>query len=70
PLSKAQSLGPLLVLGAHTRQDLTGLGVLRQAPLDGLPGTGWFVAEDQARPVRLFAPTGVEPDSADVSSRS
>jgi S-DNA-T family DNA segregation ATPase FtsK/SpoIIIE len=70
PLSKAQSLGPLLVLGAHTKQDLTGLGVLRQAPLDGLPGTGWFVTEDQARPVRLFSPNAVEPDSADVSRRS
>src|SRR5699024_11134937 len=26
PLSKAQDLGPLLVLGAHSRQDLNGLG--------------------------------------------
>ena len=34
--------------------------------LDGLPGTGWFVTEDRARPVRLFSSTGVEPDSADV----
>lgn len=70
PLAKAQSLGPLLVLGAHTRQDLTGLGVLRQAPLDGLPGTGWFVTEDRARPVRLFSPTGVKPESVDVGRRS
>ncbi len=54
PLAKAQNLGPLLVLGVHTRQDLTGLGLMRQAPIDGLPGTGWFVTEDQARPVRLF----------------
>jgi S-DNA-T family DNA segregation ATPase FtsK/SpoIIIE len=54
PLSKAQNLGPLLVLGVHTRQDLTGLGLLRQAPLDGLPGTGWFATEARARPVRLF----------------
>ena len=69
-LAKAQSLGPLLVLGAHTRQDLTGLGVLRQAPLDGLPGTGWFVTEDRARPVRFFSPTGVEPESVDVGRRS
>lgn len=69
-LAKAQNLGPLLVLGVHTRQDLTGLGVLRRAPLDGLPGTGWFVTEDQARPVRLFSPTGVEPESAEVSRRS
>lgn len=54
PLAKAQNLGPLLVLGVHTRQDLTGLGLLRRAPLDGLPGTGWFVTEVQARAIRLF----------------
>lgn len=70
PLSKAQNLGPLLVLGVHTKQDLTGLGVLRHAPLDGLAGTGWFVTEEQTRPVRLFSPTGVEPDSAHVGRRS
>lgn len=71
PLAKAQNLGPLLVLGVHTKQDLTGLGVLRQAPLDGLPGTGWFVTEDQARPIRLFSPVGEgEPDSAHVGRRS
>ena len=70
PLAKAQNLGPLLVLGVHTKQDLTGLGVLRQAPLDGLPGTGWFVTEDQTRPVRLFSRTGVEPDSVRVGRRS
>ena len=58
PLAKAQNLGPLLVLGVHTKQDLTGLGVLRQAPLDGQAGTGWFVTEDQTRPVRLFSPDG------------
>ncbi|UVI35094.1 FtsK/SpoIIIE domain-containing protein [Brevibacterium spongiae] len=58
PLAKAQSLGPLLVLGSHTRQDLTGLGLLRQAPLDGLPGTGWLVTEDEARPVRVFTTEG------------
>ena len=70
PLSKAQNLGPLLVLGVHTKQDLAGLGVLRHAPLDGLAGTGWFVTEEQTRPVRLFSPTGVEPDSAHVGRRS
>ncbi|AZU01447.1 hypothetical protein CXR29_12660 [Brevibacterium linens] len=70
PLAKAQNLGPLLVLGVHTGQDLTGLGVLRRAPLDGLAGTGWFVTEDQARPVRVFSPTGVAPDSAHVGRRS
>ncbi|SDS32238.1 AAA-like domain-containing protein [Brevibacterium siliguriense] len=70
PLAKAQSLGPLLVLGVHTKQDLTGLGVLRQAPLDGLAGTGWFVTEEQTRPVRLFSPTRVEPASAHVGRRS
>ncbi|WP_432789416.1 FtsK/SpoIIIE domain-containing protein [Brevibacterium sp. K11IcPPYGO002] len=70
PLAKAQNLGPLLVLGVHIGQDLTGLGVLRRAPLDGLAGTGWFVTEDQARPVRVFSPTGVAPDSAHVGRRS
>src|SRR5699024_2277534 len=35
PLSKAQGLGPLLVLGAHSRQDLNGLGLIRRAPVDG-----------------------------------
>lgn len=58
PLAKAQDLGPLLVLGVHTEQDLTGLGVLRQAPLDGLPGTGFFITEDRARPVRVFTAPG------------
>ncbi|WP_209371377.1 FtsK/SpoIIIE domain-containing protein [Brevibacterium renqingii] len=53
-LSKAQGLGPLLVLGAHSRHDLNGLGLIRQAPLDGRPGTGWFVTEDRARAVRTF----------------
>ncbi|WP_181273200.1 FtsK/SpoIIIE domain-containing protein [Brevibacterium oceani] len=53
-LSKAQNLGPLLVIGVHTRQDLTGLGLLRQAPLDGLAGTGWFATENRARAVRLL----------------
>src|SRR5699024_12141471 len=54
PLSKAQGLGPLLVLGAHRRQDLNGLGLIRRAPLDGRPGTGWFVTEERARAVRIF----------------
>src|SRR5699024_8507014 len=54
PLSKAQGLGPLLVLGAHSRQDLNGLGLIRRAPLDGRPGTGWFVTEERARAVRIF----------------
>ena len=54
PLSKAQGLGPLLVLGAHSRQDLNGLGLIRRAPLDGQPGTGWFVTEERARAVRIF----------------
>ena len=54
PLSKAQDLGPLLVLGAHSRQDLNGLGLIRRAPLDGQPGTGWFVTEERARAVRVF----------------
>ncbi|WP_025780962.1 hypothetical protein, partial [Brevibacterium sp. VCM10] len=58
PLAKAQNLGPLLVLGVHTGQDLTALGVLRQAPLDGLPGTGLFITEDQARPVRVVSLDG------------
>ncbi|WP_166973105.1 FtsK/SpoIIIE domain-containing protein [Brevibacterium atlanticum] len=53
-LSKAQNLGPLLVVGVHTRQDLTGLGLLRQSPLDGLAGTGWFATENRARAVRLL----------------
>lgn len=60
PLTKAQSSGPLLVLGTHSRQDLTTLGILRLPPLDGDPGTGWFVTESGARAVRLFraeAPT-------------
>ena len=54
PLSKAQGLGPLLVLGAHSRQDLNGLGLIRRTPLDGQPGTGWFVTEERARAVRIF----------------
>src|SRR5699024_12429866 len=54
PLSKAQGLGPLLVLGAHSRQDLNGLGLIRRTPLDGQPGTGWFVTEERAPAVRLF----------------
>src|SRR5699024_10488125 len=54
PLSKAQGLGPLLVLGARSRQDLNGLGLIRRAPLDGQPGTGWFVTEERVRAVRVF----------------
>src|SRR5699024_4552381 len=54
PLSKAQGLGPLLVLGANSRQDLNGLGLIRRTPLDGQPGTGWFVTEERVRAVRVF----------------
>lgn len=60
PLAKAQDLGPLLVLGVHTRHDLANLGLIRQAPLDGIPGTGWFVTEDRARAIRLFTRDEVE----------
>lgn len=56
PLAKAQGLGPMLIIGAHSRQDLTNLGVLRLPPLDGDPGTAWFVTEQRTQAVRLFSP--------------
>ncbi|MDK8434744.1 MULTISPECIES: FtsK/SpoIIIE domain-containing protein [unclassified Brevibacterium] len=58
-LAKAQNMGPLLLLGSHSRQDLTALGILRLAPLEGQPGLGWLVMEQRARVVRLF-PTDTE----------
>ncbi|GAA1850915.1 FtsK/SpoIIIE domain-containing protein [Brevibacterium marinum] len=54
PLAKAQGLGPMLILGSHGRQDLSNLGLLRLPPLDGEPGTAWFVTEQRAQAVRLF----------------
>ncbi|PCC44736.1 hypothetical protein CIK65_00810 [Brevibacterium aurantiacum] len=55
PLAKAQGLGPMLILGAHSRQDLSNLGLLRLPPLDGDPGTAWFVTEQRTQAVRLFS---------------
>lgn len=55
PLAKAQGLGPLLIIGAHSRQDLSNLGLLRLPPLDGDPGTAWFVTEQRTQAVRLFS---------------
>ena len=61
-LAKAQGLGPMLILGAHSRQDLSNLGFLRLPPLDGDPGTAWFVTEQRTQAVRLFsAERTVEP---------
>ena len=54
-LAKAQGLGPMLILGAHSRQDLSNLGFLRLPPLDGDPGTAWFVTEQRTQAVRLFS---------------
>lgn len=54
-LAKAQGLGPMLILGAHSRQDLSNLGLLRLPPLDGDPGTAWFVTEQRTQAVRLFS---------------
>ncbi|WP_350269339.1 FtsK/SpoIIIE domain-containing protein [Brevibacterium sp. CBA3109] len=56
PLAKAQGLGPMLIIGAHSRQDLSNLGLLRLPPLDGDPGTAWFVTEQRTQAVRLFSP--------------
>lgn len=58
PLAKAQGLGPMLILGSHGRQDLRNLGLLRLPPLDGEPGTAWFVTEQRAQAVRLFPAGG------------
>ncbi|MGO1348416.1 MAG: hypothetical protein ACTMIL_06200, partial [Brevibacterium aurantiacum] len=55
PLAKAQGLGPTLIIGVHSRQDLSNLGLLRLPPLDGDPGTAWFVTEGRAQAVRLFS---------------
>lgn len=69
PLSKAHELGPLLVLGTHSRQDLANLGLLRSAPLDGEPGTAWFVTETRARPIRLFpVPTYAGTDDPEATA--
>ena len=54
PLAKAQGLGPMLLIGAHSRQDLSNLGLLRLPPLDGKPGTAWFVTEQRAQAVKFF----------------
>ena len=54
PLAKAQGLGPMLIIGAHSRHDLSNLGQLRLPPLDGKPGTAWFLTEQRAQAVRLF----------------
>ena len=54
PLAKAQNMGPLLVVGTHSRQDLSNLGLLRLPPLDGEPGTAWFVTEQRTQAVRVF----------------
>lgn len=56
PLAKARDLGPLLILGAHTRQDLSNLGLPRLPPLDGGTGVGWFVTEAGMQAVRVFTP--------------
>ncbi len=53
-LAKAAELGPLLILGAHTRQDLGTLGLPRLPPLDGAPGVGWFITGAGARAVQTF----------------
>ncbi|WCE39199.1 FtsK/SpoIIIE domain-containing protein [Brevibacterium sp. BDJS002] len=66
PLAKAQGLGPTLIIGVHSRQDLSNLGLLRLPPLDGDPGTAWYVTEGRAQAVRLFSAEG----SADVTVRS
>lgn len=55
PLAKAQGLGPMLIIGAHSRQDLSNLGLLRLPPLDGDPGTAWFITEQRTQAVRLFS---------------
>lgn len=54
PLAKAQGVGPMLILGAHSRQDLSNLGLLRLPPLDGDAGVAWFVTEQRTRAVRIF----------------
>ena len=54
PLAKAQNMGPMLVVGSHSRQDLSNLGLLRLPPLDGEPGTAWFVTEQRTEAVRMF----------------
>ncbi|GAA1562633.1 FtsK/SpoIIIE domain-containing protein [Brevibacterium picturae] len=55
PLSKAQVLGPMLIIGTHSRQDLSNLGLLRLPPLDGEPGTAWYITEQRAQAVRLYS---------------
>ena len=66
PLAKAQGLGPTLIIGVHSRQDLSNLGLLKLPPLDGDPGTAWYVTEGRAQAVRLFSAEG----TADVTVRS
>ncbi|RBP68136.1 FtsK/SpoIIIE family protein [Brevibacterium sanguinis] len=56
PVAKAAELGPMLILGAAGRQDLSSLGLTRLPPLDGRPGVGWFVTAGGATAVRTFAP--------------
>ncbi len=53
PLASAQTLGPTLILGGHTAQDLAALGFARLPPLDGTAGTGWFVTDSRARAIRV-----------------
>lgn len=68
PLSRAHALGPVLVLGSHSRQDLSDLGILGLPPLTGAPGTGWFVTEDRTRAVRLFRAAAVSDPAQRVSA--
>lgn len=68
PLSRAHTLGPVLVIGSHTRQDLSDLGILGLPPLDGTPGTGWFVTEERTRAVRLFRAAAMSDPSQCVSA--
>lgn len=54
PMAKAQSLGPLLILGSHSRSDLAGLGLSHLPPLDGENGTGWFVTDSATTAITVF----------------
>ena len=69
PLASAQTLGPTLILGSHTAQDLATLGFTRLPPLDGTAGTGWFVTDSRARAIRVVgSPTRGESTDSGVDS--
>lgn len=54
PLAKAQNMGPMLVVGSRSRQDLSNLSLLRLPPFDGEAGTAWFVTEQRTQAVSVF----------------